>query len=785
MQSIYQFHNVQTESQNPWIHTELSHSLDGQVTVEPEHVTSHLKLFNSFTRTPIVSGATITGIELYVRFGMERDNPIVPDQTVHSFDISTANATWYDTGIDLTNGQDCTVICTWDTQPKSGLNYLYPEGSYAGGASGHFYDPDKCLNTSGAYYAASNCRSESMVAQVVPYGTQACTDATQVAYPPINPGDDVITIFSVTSTTGIQLNRSSTFTSSGGRLLLCFNDKVANGYGGLGDYANNTGSFHVKVIVGNGSHSRIDIGLSISEGYDFTENYFETVEVGGIDIKVLGSPTSKWGRNSWSSEDIQTTVGIVSRRSIMEGECTSDRRTIDVAWIVVYWNPPGGLFDMAERTSTKQRVLFAKETTHGTTVACTRRAMSWKVDPKIQGTFKSFRPQGNKLEQLHMLTKEWATSAVSGVPTYDEMGFLLASCIGTPASSGNAQDAWNEHQFVFDNREEQDASTYTVEYGSPDSRAHRVSYGFFDGLGIDFTREDASLNGSFMARRIVDGVTMSAGVNCVQTLTFTGTPTGGTFKLSFKGAITAAITYTQTAATLASNIQTALNALSTIGASGVSVAANSGSPIITFSGSALAGMALPLVEFVTHNGANALSDGTSPSASVAMTTVGGFLEDPMVPILPGHVSVYLSDTYSTLSSNQLTRAKLAKFDISNRFDPMWVLNASENSFLKAIESQPKIKFDLQLQADSNGMALLDTARSGARKFIRIEAVGPEIASTGYYHTLTIDSAVKVEAFGELGDSDGVYQVNYSLGGVEDKSWGNSTIITLQNGKPGY
>ena len=50
------------------------------------------------------------------------------------------------------------------------------------------------------------------------------------------------------------------------------------------------------------------------------------------------------------------------------------------------------------------------------------------------------------------------------------------------------------------------------------------------------------------------------GTNTVQTIAFTGTPTGGTFTLAFNGATTAPIAYSATFATLASNITAALAA---------------------------------------------------------------------------------------------------------------------------------------------------------------------------------------------------------------------------------
>jgi hypothetical protein len=69
----------------------------------------------------------------------------------------------------------------------------------------------------------------------------------------------------------------------------------------------------------------------------------------------------------------------------------------------------------------------------------------------------------------------------------------------------------------------------------------------------------------------------SAAVNNQQTVNFGGTVTGGTFELAFNSVTTGPITYSSTASTLQSNIQTALTALSTIAADGgVTVSAFTG-----------------------------------------------------------------------------------------------------------------------------------------------------------------------------------------------------------------
>lgn len=113
----------------------------------------------------------------------------------------------------------------------------------------------------------------------------------------------------------------------------------------------------------------------------------------------------------------------------------------------------------------------------------------------------------------------------------------------------------------------------------------------------------------------------SAGTSEVQTLTIGGTPTGGTFKLSFDGQITSSITWTATDATLVSNIDAALEALVNIGTGGVTTAAGTvssgiGTVTITFAGD-LAKRAVNTIAVHT----NALT-GTSPTLAVAETTPG-------------------------------------------------------------------------------------------------------------------------------------------------------------------
>jgi hypothetical protein len=108
--------------------------------------------------------------------------------------------------------------------------------------------------------------------------------------------------------------------------------------------------------------------------------------------------------------------------------------------------------------------------------------------------------------------------------------------------------------------------------------------------------------------------TLAAGSNEVQTVTITGVPTGGTFTLSFGGQTTSPIAYNA----IASAVQSALQALSTIGTGNATVAGSAGGPYtVTFVG-ALSGIDVALL---TASGAS-LTGGTTPTVTVVATTPG-------------------------------------------------------------------------------------------------------------------------------------------------------------------
>lgn len=194
--------------------------------------------------------------------------------------------------------------------------------------------------------------------------------------------------------------------------------------------------------------------------------------------------------------------------------------------------------------------------------------------------------------------------------------------------------------------------------------AGRITVDLVDGVSGTVIRDDAGMLNSFRfsctdlsASSWKHLTQLVSAVNEVQTVTITGTPTGGTFTLTFDGQTTAGIAYNASAAT----VKSALEALSNIDVGDVTCGGGAlpGSAVTITFGGRYAGRRMPLI-----TASSSLTGGTSPAITVATTTDGS----PAEPVfrLPSVVPdvVYLRIRISTAISSGtsvfLDHAALAK-----------------------------------------------------------------------------------------------------------------------------
>lgn len=136
---------------------------------------------------------------------------------------------------------------------------------------------------------------------------------------------------------------------------------------------------------------------------------------------------------------------------------------------------------------------------------------------------------------------------------------------------------------------------------------------------------------AFSGRMLTTATAPSNGTNEIQSLTFGATITSGTFKLKFDGKTTAAITWTATDATLVSRIDTALEALPTVGTGGVTTAIGTissgvnGTITVTFTGNR-AKQDVPLMTVADNS-----LVGAAHTLTAATTTAGVSGDGRIVP----------------------------------------------------------------------------------------------------------------------------------------------------------
>lgn len=155
--------------------------------------------------------------------------------------------------------------------------------------------------------------------------------------------------------------------------------------------------------------------------------------------------------------------------------------------------------------------------------------------------------------------------------------------------------------------------------------------------------------------------------NDVQTISVTGTPTGGTFTLVTAYGTTGTIAFNASAAT----VQSTLNALPGLGGSTATGVTCTGGPfpgsnvIVTFSGTLVANRAQTLFTL----GTNSLTGGSSPTASVAHTTTGSGYG------AGGTVTRFLEIESETLA-NSINQVESSAVRANSRFlrTDRWALN---------------------------------------------------------------------------------------------------------------
>ena len=432
---------------------------------------------------------------------------------------------------------------------------------------------------------------------------------------------------------------------------------------------------------------------------------------------------------------------------------------------------------MVERAVTFERTLIGPEANgaYGTAVAATKSLLGTKVMPKIMTENKPYGASGNRWASGAQQNREWSEADWEcEVAQYVDGAYLNSMLLGSPdiTTPGGGTNS-RELDWFIPSWSAIQPMPFTVWNGSS-VRAMKFAYGLMTGLNMTYSRKDGvAMKGKMIGQKITDGVTLTPGTNEVQTLAKTGTVSGGTFTLQWRGQTTAPIAYNASAAT----IQTAILLLANLDSGDVVVTggpAGTSNVIFTFGGQ-YASLDLPLI---IVNSASLTGGGTY---DITETTPGAALSElDLTPVSADDWDFYLDTSAAGLGNTKLTRCFKCSWSIDELFGPVWVGNTSVESWAAHVDLTPKTEVKFTVAADSTGMGVRTShLQVDAKAFVRFKCTGPLIEGS-LYHLDQRDFAVSITDISEIGDEDGVAAVEYTGIIAHDSTWGVAANWLMRN-----
>ncbi len=170
----------------------------------------------------------------------------------------------------------------------------------------------------------------------------------------------------------------------------------------------------------------------------------------------------------------------------------------------------------------------------------------------------------------------------------------------------------------------------------------------------------------------------------------------------------------------------------------------------------------------------AIEDGVTLTATPTLLT--------QIPVRPAELSVYIDSTSGGLGTTKQLRTLSGECNISDRHQPLWVVDAAQASFVSTVEGEPTVEFKIKQMADSQSAANLVAMRNGTTKFLRLRGVGPQIYTSAtpltVNHQVTWDVAGQISDVSSFEDEDGVFAVEYTFTAVHDPTWGKAYQVEV-------
>lgn len=259
------------------------------------------------------------------------------------------------------------------------------------------------------------------------------------------------------------------------------------------------------------------------------------------------------------------------------------------------------------------------------------------------------RPAGSTMRTARPLIQDWSTFTLADGSYLDYQSALywLSALLGVPVTTTPGGGTLSrEHAFTYGSDGLNTRPSFTFATGYRGGTAEETVRNIFQSVNFGFSRTAApTLGGSGYGRNIDLGA--SLGVNEIQTVTIGGSPSAGTFTLTYAGQTTAAIAFDAANAT----VQTELLALSNLAPGDVVVTGPAGGPYILTFGGTLANTDVALLT----GDASSLTQAGDAALSINTTVQGNGTtnEEQTVTISPAATGGTFTLTFNGNTTNAI------------------------------------------------------------------------------------------------------------------------------------
>lgn len=431
----------------------------------------------------------------------------------------------------------------------------------------------------------------------------------------------------------------------------------------------------------------------------------------------------------------------------------------------------------ASRADVNQLLLMGVETTIGAAVGATKKFPSLSIEPERVQDDQFYRPAGQIVPGSGVKHREWSEPKYKLALDYNELAYIFSGLFGAAVITNPSGSAY---QWVWSPTDSDFGTPKTFTNRMGDTLASSLVPGlYFNSLTMKLDDGTAEVSGDCFGYAIDDnaGPISATLTDEVQQIVITGSPTGGTFTLTFGANTTAAIAYNADAAT----IQAALEAIASVGVGNVRVY-GSGLPsgVITV----LFCKTLGATNVAAMTATGSLTGGTTPAVVISTTQAGGgsYTTIAQQPVSKNQFDMYIDTTFGAIGTTKFCDALEVELSIPKIREMVKVLCTYYPSFKDAVAiAVEQMTARMTLIKNTDVITFMNTFNGPTKptQYVRWQMLGATITGAHKY-TLTIDMAIKCGTPKERRNVKGVYAYDVNGQFVSDASLGGPIKITLKN-----